>query len=47
MHILNYQVHDARSMDRIKNFLATAGFYITASTMKKKLMVLQLGKYGS
>ena len=47
MHILNYQVHEVRSMDKIKNFCATAGFYTTTSTMQKKLMVLQLGKYGN
>jgi hypothetical protein len=47
MHILSYQVHEVRSMDKIKIFRATAGFYTTTSTMQKKLMVLLLGKYGN
>ena len=47
MHILNYQVREVRSMDKIKNFYATAGFYTTTSTMQKNLTVLQLGKCGN
>jgi hypothetical protein len=47
MNFLNYQAHEVRSMYKIKNFLATAGFYTITSTLQKKLAVLQLGKYGN